>query len=176
MNTLNGKSNSSAQIVALQQLIAGINKHFPKSAKLTLGSQVVTPAQLVATLQGLIDALGVVSTTAGAWHTAVQQLNAARAAAKPLRVALHWMLLAMFTDAQTLSDFGIVPHQRRAPTVATKATAALKSIATRVARGTVGSRKKLQIHGEVSTIVPTPPASLNGAASTSATTTLAPKS
>jgi hypothetical protein len=176
MNTLIGKSNSSAQISALLELIAGINKHFPKSAKLTLGSQVVTPAQLVATIQGLIDVLRVVVTTRADWHTAVQHKNAGAKSAKPLLLAFHQMLLAMFKDSNTLSDFGIEPHARHAPTVATKAEAVQKTIATRQTRGTVGSRQKLQVHGTVSTPVLAGPPSLNGAASTSATSTLAPKS
>ncbi len=172
MNKLNGKSTSSAQIDAFLKLIAGVNKHFSKVPTLTLASQSVTPAQLVATLQAGIDALRLVETKRGEWHDAVQQLTASRGSTKALLLALNQMLLAMFKDAQTLSDFGIVPRKRQTPNAATKAAAALKSKATRKARGTLGSRAKLQVHGSTDTTVSSDTAKVNGAVSTSSSSSL----
>jgi hypothetical protein len=71
---------------------------------------------------------------------------------------LRRFLLASFSTApQTLAEFGLEPPKARKPrTGAENAAAAAKAEATRKARGTVGSKKKLTIKGNVTGVLVTP--------------------
>jgi len=56
-----------------------------------------------------------------------------------------------------LVDFGLAPKQAATPlTVEQKAARVAKGKATRQARGTMGKKKKLAVHGDVTGVVVTP--------------------
>jgi hypothetical protein len=67
-----------------------------------------------------------------------------------------WVVNEFGADSQEAQEFGFLPPKIGAATVATKATAVLKSRATREARGTKGKRQKEKIKGTL--VAPAAPA------------------
>lgn len=147
-NKLSNKSNSTNQIAGAEAFIAGFKKHLSGLPSLNVAGQSMTPSQIVATLQARIDAFNAVTPAKGAFHAAVSNLKTTKASTKEFVSALVTMVKAMFsTQPDVLSDFGLTPRKKAAPSAQTKALAAQKNKATRQARGTVGPKKKLAIHG-----------------------------
>ena len=146
------KTSKSNRITADQKLIDGIKKHLSGVSLMVLG-QTLTDVQSVAVLQARIDAANNSIAVRAALQSAVKAERTEVANTKTVVAALRKAILIMFGDnADTLSDFGLVPPKKRTmPTVAKKTAAVKRAKATRAARHTMGKKQKAQIHGEVAT-------------------------
>jgi hypothetical protein len=108
-----------------------------------------TVSEVIAILQAEIDTRSDLSTKRAAVKTALAARKNATAARIPVERGLAaWVVARFGAGSQEAHDFGYAPAVRHGPTIATKAQALAKSNATRVARGTRGSRQKADIHGE----------------------------
>jgi uncharacterized membrane protein YgcG len=145
------------RITADQQLIAGVQQFLAQLGTLTLGSQKMAPADIVKAIQGRIDASNAAVKAAAALVAALQAEKAELTGTAILVSSLRALVLGMYAPSpEVLAVFGVVPRKRTAPSAATKAAAAAKSLATRKARGTLGKKQKQKIHGNVAAPAPAP--------------------
>jgi hypothetical protein len=137
------KSRTST-IAADQAMIDGTNKHLTQlPASFSVGSQVMTPAQLITVYQGRITAEKAVVTAEATHAAAVKANNAVRATTAGTTLAYKQIILAMFKlSPDVLGDFGLEEPKVPVKTAATKAEAATKAKATRKALGTKGKLQK----------------------------------
>ena len=158
MSTTTTRATSKATTLAqLQALIAGLQKLLPNGS-FTLMSTVYTTAALVTALQGLIAALTAVDTAQAGAKAALVIWEAEAAKLGQIILALKRTLLSMYANApDTLAVFGLKPRKAPGPrTAAQRAVTAAKAAATRAARGTTGSKKKLLVTGNVTGVTITP--------------------
>jgi hypothetical protein len=143
------KPNKVTLVTRVRGLIAGTQKH-PPSASIALGGVTYTEAELVQTLQGLVDALAKVDVTRGGWKDALKSVSDVKAKVGPLMKAYRSWIVATYGDAPAiLADYGIEPKARSSPTAETVAGAVAKRAATRKARSTMGPKQKASIKGTV---------------------------
>jgi hypothetical protein len=140
------------------QLVAGIGKHLANIATLMFASGQFTPAQVVAQLQTLVALRQGVN---DARATLEARLAAEASQAPTLRefmLAFVAFVKSTFSKSpDVLADFGLEPKKAATPlTVEQKAAKVAKAEATRKARGTMGKKKKLAVHGDVTGVVVTP--------------------
>jgi len=166
-NTINKRSD---RIAADQAMINGTQKFLAQIATLPVGATNVTPADIVKVFQDRLNAGKAVQTAEAARTAAVKADVDERAKTAAFVQAFRRIVLGMFQEApDTLAIFGMTAPKARKTTVATKATAAAKNKATRAARGTVGSKKKLAIKGTVPADTGATPAPATPAASVTPT-------
>jgi hypothetical protein len=186
---MSNKPTQAAAVADVQALIAGTQKHFP-NGQFTFGSTVYTTASLVQIFQDLIAAIVAVAPAQATASDVVAARHAMEAKADPVIQAYKSYLRVTFSDAKAqLTDFGMQASKARTPVrPETRLAATAKAKATRIARGTVGKKKKLTIHGDVTGVIVTPvtatgplpspqtvaPASPAGATAPASTTTTAP--
>jgi hypothetical protein len=123
--------------------MGGIGKRFPKATKLTVGSRVFTPHELVNLLQGYLEACDADDVAQANARKVKQALRDAAAATEPTVGMFKTLLLGMYSDPTDLADFGLVA--RKLPVVKTSeelADTARKREATRQLRGTKGKRQR----------------------------------
>ena len=152
------KSNKPTIKAADAKMIAGIGKNLAAMATVTLNGQPYTLAQLLAVYQADSAAIDATDTAHATWLQRVADEQATHAITAKVTRALRSFLLGYYGDEAVaiLGDFGLTAPKSTATTnVATKALAAAKSKATRAARGTVGSVKKLGTKGNVTSVVVT---------------------
>ena len=149
MSTSN--QNKVTRQVRLEQIITGIEKHFSTTPAIDLAGTSYTATSLVALLQKGIDAAKQTSNTKAAWLAQVQSERNTFGEMGPVLRYIKTYVTTKFGDTQdaggTLADFGYTPRKSTATGVAVKAEAAVKNRATRVARGTKGSKQKAKIKG-----------------------------
>jgi hypothetical protein len=148
MNTK--KRNKIIETTDNNLLIAGIQKHL-FSATLTLAGASYTGAALVALLEARVSAVGGSITAKAAYSAAVKAEEVELVETQAVVNALRRTLLAMYTDASTLGDFGLSPPKKPSVTPAQRVVAAAKAKATRTARHTMGSQQKKKVTGSSST-------------------------
>ena len=131
----------------VRQIASGVQKDLPATSTITVAGQQLTQAQILATLQPVLDGFTAIS---DAENTVKQQrlslsaiLPVAHAFVDNLKVAL----VAQFgKGSPLLSDFGIKDGSaRKKATVATKSAALVKSSETRDLRGTTGKAEKAKL-------------------------------
>jgi hypothetical protein len=138
----------SDQIAADQALLAGVQKFLVQYPSLTVGSQSMTPAAIVTALQNRINANLAVQTAEAARTAAVKANLVERSQSATFESGLRQMVQGMFSQSpDTLAVFGLKPRKSVTKTVETKAKAVAKTLATRAARHTMGSKQKLEITG-----------------------------
>src|SRR5258708_8978428 len=149
MNTHN-KTTRDKTINKNRQAIAGVQKHLANIPTLALGGTPTTPTDVIATLQGAIDAIDAAAAAEKVFHDAVAAQHAAivkgNALLKVLKMLVHNQL---GSTEGVLGDFGFTSPKRQTPNEATKAAAVAKRAATRAVRHTMGVRQKAKIKGEV---------------------------
>ncbi len=157
MSSTISKASKATSLALVQALIAGTKKHFPNGS-FTLGNTAYTTASLVELFQSLADAIAASDAAHASAKDAVTASRGAKAKVGPVILAYKRWLLSTFGNAtQQLADFGVPPPKARTPrTGEQNAAAAAKRKATRLARGTVGSKKKLAVKGGVTGVVVTP--------------------
>jgi len=145
------QSNKKLLLVSINQLIAGIQKHFT-TASVIVANQTYTSSQLVAVLQPLADAISATTASRAEWLSDSAAEEKALASADEFLSGLQQAVYAAYGNAvATLADFGLKPHVRPVRTAASKAAAAQKAHATKVARGEIGKSKKAAIEAPAST-------------------------
>src|SRR5262249_23590072 len=123
-NTKVKKNDRNAQD---QQLIAGIRKRMP-NVVLTLLGKTYTEAELVALVQGRVDATNKATASRGAWRGDVKAMRDVVALSRGVLKALKKYLLAVYgEDIEALNDFGLEPEKKGEPPVKVKAEATEKS-------------------------------------------------
>jgi hypothetical protein len=157
------KQPMSKQLALVQALIAGIHKHFSTASSLAFGGQTTTPAALITLLTAFVSAMNALIAARAQTKNCEVALDLQETALAGIIKALKAYVLATFTDAATLADFGLAPPKSRRPlTAAELALRAARSAATRKARGTMGKVQKAAIKGSVPAASPVPSAA-NGA-------------
>jgi len=157
MSNTNTKVSKATALAAVQALIAGTQKHFPKGS-LTFGNATYTAASLLQLLESLAEAMTSLSAAQLAAKDALAATQGVEAKVGPIVSAYVRFIRATFTGAtQTLGDFGVEPAKARAPLSTEKrVVAAAKAMATRQARGTTSKKQKLAIKGNVIGVNVTP--------------------
>ena len=169
MSNTTNKAPQAAALAGVQALIAGTQKHVP-NGQFTLGNTAYTTASLVQVLQPLVDAYSAVSAARLNATDAVAALRTTEAKVEPVIRDYVTFLRATFSNAKAqLGDFGLQAPKARTPLPPEERLAATaKARATRVARGTVGKKKKLTVKGDVIGVSVTP-ITTSGPAPSSAT-------
>src|SRR5260370_1201481 len=107
-----------------RQAIAGVQKHLANIPTLALGGTPTTPTDVIATLQGAIDAIDAAAAAEKVFHDAVAAQHAAivkgNALLKVLKMLVHNQL---GSTEGVLGDFGFTSPKRQTPNEATKAAA-----------------------------------------------------
>lgn len=171
-----GTTNSRQSALSLDNsLIAGTQKHLANQS-FTIGKQTYTAANIVTMLQGRVTTAQAVITAKSAWQAAIKADADEQGQTKPLFDSFVTMVQAMFQGTpDVLADFGLVPRKTTKKTVAVKQEAIVKSKATRVARGTKGTKQKAAIKGAVPSTPPAAGATSSGASTTASTTASTPQ-
>ena len=150
-------NNQTQQLAADQKLIEGLVKHAGDIPSLVLGTQTLQNADIVSRVQQLIALAKASAAARVTLQQAVAASKAARLAQRQVVNDLKQTLRARFSTSPTLlADFGLSAHVRSRPTPKTQVAAAAKAKATRVARGTKGSKQLSQVQGDVTGVVVTP--------------------
>lgn len=152
-------NRNNAKIVATcgQRLLA-LKKHVKtKTTTIKTAGEQTKLADLLAIYQASIDTRNALVPSRAAFDKAL----AARDRAEVARLATDkklkaWVVNEFGADSPEAQEFGFLPPKIGAKSVETKALAAEKLRATRVARGTMGKRQKEKIKGTV--VAPAAPA------------------
>ncbi len=132
-----------------QAVIDATNQFFAKNAKLTVGSNQMLPAAIVAVFQARINsAKAVIAADAAAKGAVAADRNELAQSGKFVRTFRRFVQASFAETPETLAAFHLTAPRVAKVSVATKAQAKVKSEATRAARGTVGKKAKLKITGE----------------------------
>jgi hypothetical protein len=162
------KVSKASTLAFLQALVAGTKQHFP-NGPITFGNATYTAASLEQLFSSLILAMTSLSAAQLSAKDAMANKRGVQAKVGPIVSAYKRFLVATFAGAtQTLADFGVPPPKAKAPlSSAQRAAATAKARATRQARGTVGSKKKLTVKGNVTGVIVTPVTSTPASAASS---------
>jgi uncharacterized protein (DUF1501 family) len=141
-----------------ESLAAGVQKHLSTVTQLIVGSGTYTPVQVANQLLAFAKLRTDVDTAKAALKATLTDEEAQGPALREFFLAvLQYVRAAYGNSPDILADFGLPPKKTRTPqTVEQKAAAAAKRKATREARGTVGSRKRQTIKGNVTGVEITP--------------------
>ena len=132
--------------------MGGIDKHLASMQAIVLSGQSYKPDELKALYQADNAAIDATESAHKTLSQKVLDERASRATTAKVTRALRSFLLSYFGEEAVaiLGDFGLdAPKPRAAKTVASKALAAAKAVATRKARGVRGSVQKLGVTGGV---------------------------
>jgi hypothetical protein len=144
--------NKTTALALNTKAIDGVDKHFSKVKKLTVGGVEYTPATLKAVLQAESDANKALDLGNSQLKKQQAVALAARAKAHATRKSLKTYILGNYgTDAvDMLADFGMnVPKAPGPLTAKARVLAQAKSKATRDARHTMSKKQKKLIKGVV---------------------------
>jgi hypothetical protein len=134
----------------IRKIKAGLTKYFGTN-NLVLAGTSFTPAALQTFLQSDVDANDASTQARAAWLNAVATARDTMSKTDPVLRAIHAAVESQYADASNaetvFGDFGYTPRKKVVKTVATKSTAVAKSLATREARHTMGSRQKAKVKG-----------------------------
>jgi hypothetical protein len=147
------QSNKRSTLLANDQaMVNGIQKFLSLLTSLPVGSQTMTPADIVKVFQARITTGQAVITATAARTAAVKADQNERTQTAAFVQAFRRIVIGMFQESpDTLAVFNLTAPKVVKKTVAIKSTAVAKSKATRVARNTLGTKQKKSIKG-------TPPA------------------
>jgi hypothetical protein len=138
----------SDQIADDQAMITGTQKFLSQLASLPVGSQSMTPADIVKVFQDRLTAGQAVQTAEAARTAAITANRNERLKTAATVQSFRRIVVGMFQQSpDTLAVFNLAAPKVAVKSVATKATAVAKSKATRTARGTKGSKQKQSIKG-----------------------------
>ncbi|HZU84945.1 MAG TPA: hypothetical protein VE987_18570 [Polyangiaceae bacterium] len=154
--------NRVSLLAADQKMVDAVQKHLSQFASLPVGSQSVSPADIVKVFEDRLTA-GKAAVAAEAARTAAVKANRDKRAQTAAFVSSFKRIVqGMFSQSpDTLAEFGLKAPKASKKTVAVKSAALAKNKATRTARSTMGSKQKKKVKG-------TTPSASTG--STSATT------
>jgi hypothetical protein len=157
MQVMGSNINKPTRSDRSRKMIAGVQKHLASLSTLVVGGVSYTPAVVVKSLQGSIDAADTTATAAAAFHKATAAERETNATADGLYRGMRGYLVNLYKlQPDVLADFGIAIVNRQAPDASTVANAVVKRADTRVARHTMGKRQKRKVTGDVTGITVTP--------------------
>jgi hypothetical protein len=163
------KRNRPDESAADQRLIDGFNKNGAVIPPILIAGTTATTNDIIATLQGRIDASRQVLSARATWQAAVQADRLEHEKTKRFVSGLRQTLLVAFDGKiDTLAAFGLAPRRVHAATPEENLARTQKILATRAARHTMGSRQKAAIKG---TVPPRPAASAPPVVTASAVST-----
>src|SRR5579864_3084186 len=147
---INNKTNRVAELAAEQKLIDGTNQFLSSLPSIPVGSQTVTPAQIVQVIEGRIASGKAAVAASDARAAAVKADRDERAKTAPFVHAFKRIVVGMFLQSpDTLGVFGLKAPKVAKKPAANKAAAAVKAKATKQARGPTGSKQRAKIKGTV---------------------------
>jgi hypothetical protein len=155
----NGSNNGTKTSLqtSYAALIAGLSAYYQPGDVLQLSTGNETRDEVIADLQKFVKAAEDTKAAYLAWRAAVQNERTIELALRPEKQAVQSVVVGRFGRASTtLLTFGIAPRVPVVKTVEQKAEAVAKRKATREARGTKGSKKRLEVSGNVTGVVITP--------------------
>ena len=145
-------NNKPSRQNRLRKIVAGVQKHMPNLGIITLGGAPIAMADVLREIQEDIAASDAADKAHADWLAQVQVQNDKHEKLAPLLRRLKQFVLLQVGDTQDasgeLADFGYAPRKTPVKTVATKAAAIQKNLATRAARHTMGSQQKKKVTGE----------------------------
>jgi hypothetical protein len=148
------KSDAQTSYVSL---IGGLQAIYQSAEILQLPMGDKTRDEVVADLQAFVQTAQDTKTAYAAWRSAVEKERAVYAQTQPEKSAIVGVIRARFgRTSSTLLQFGVQPAKEQQRTAASKTAAAVKGAATRKARGTLGSKQKLAVSGNVTGVTITP--------------------
>jgi hypothetical protein len=130
-------------------LVAGLLAYYQPTDQFLMKAGTFTRDELVAKIQAFILACEATKTSNQAWRADVQDESNLELEIRPFRSGIRGIVQARFgKDGVQVLQFGFAPVKVAQRTPAEKAAAVVKAKATRVARGTKGSKQKLLVTGE----------------------------
>jgi len=138
-------------------LIAGLQAGYAPDYVFQLATGDQRCDEVVAELQRYVTAAQATKGSYQAWRKDVEAERQVVAQVAPIRAAVHSVLEGRYGKSSTqMLTYGFSPQKVAERTVASKAGAIAKNEATRTARGTKGSKKKLDVTGGVTGVIITP--------------------
>jgi hypothetical protein len=138
-------------------LIAGLLADYQPDDEFLLKAGTMTRDQLIALFQQFVSSAENTKASYLVWRADVQAERVVEQTVAPLRAGVKSVLEGRFGKSGTqLTKYGFAPAKVGVKTPLVKTTAAVKSKATRTARGTKGSVQKKLITGNVTGVVITP--------------------
>ncbi len=152
------RTQGKSKVASLAEKLAeGTAKHFANVTQITLAEGSFTPADLTSKLKQIVKLRDDVDAARATTQEKVATERAEMPALRTLMDAYVTYVKATVGGAVDLADFGLTPKKvRTPPTAEAKAAAAAKRASTRAARGTMGSKQKLKVKGNVVGISVTP--------------------
>jgi hypothetical protein len=146
------KTNRVQQLAADQKLIDGTKQFLTPLSSLPVGSQNVTPAQIVQVFEDRIATGKAAVAADDARKAAVKADRDERTKTAPFAHAFRRIVIGMFLQSpDTLGVFGLQVPKVGKKTAANKAAAAQKTTATKKARGPIGAKQRAKVKGTVPT-------------------------
>jgi hypothetical protein len=140
------KTNRVEQLAAEQKLIDGTKQFLSQLSSLPVGSQNVTPAQIVQVFQDRIATGKAAVAADDARKAAVKADRDQRTKTAPFAHAFKRIVIGMFLQSpDTLGVFGLQAPRVGKKTAAKKAAAVDKSAATKKARGPIGKKQRAKV-------------------------------
>ena len=180
----NIKVTKGTRAALAASLAVGAQKHIAAGISLTVGGSLLTLAQIESTLNGFASLRNDVDAARAALQAKLATEEAQTAVMTAFLSAFVKIVRGMFgSQPDVLADFGLQPTKAKTPlTIEQKAAAAAKREATRAARGTMGSKQKQAIKGNVTGVTVTPvtaapaaqPSAASGTTGTAAASSSAP--
>jgi hypothetical protein len=152
------KTNRVQQLAADQQMIDGTKQLLSQTSSLPVGSQDVTPAQIVQVFEDRIATGKAAVAADDARKAAVKADRDERKKTAPFVAAFKRIVIGMFLQSpDKLGLFGLQAPRTGKKTAAAKATAAEKTAATKKARGPIGKKQRAKVKPPVATSSGTEP-------------------
>lgn len=146
-----------------RKFLAGTSKYITKN--IVLAGESVSEKDIANAIQASIDAEDACDELRGKLRVQLRASRAATRNAKQLTSSVKRYIITHYGEnSPVLEEFGFSPRKVAQRTVAEKAQAVEKQLATRAARHTMGSRQKAEVHGDVSTPATPSVNGTNGAA------------
>jgi len=148
----NVKLNRVSQLAGEQKLIDGTKQFLWQLQSIPVGSQMVTPPEIVKILDDRIALVKAAMAAADARAAAVKAERDERKKTTPFVNSLKRIVVGMFSQSpDTLGVFGLKAPKVAKRTVAGKSVAVAKVAATRKARNTMGPKARKSVKGTVPT-------------------------
>lgn len=149
--------NKSKRVQRNQNIAKGLRTACGKNS-IPVNGKIVKAGALAAFFDESTEAEAEVTQSRARYLAAVEHQRETEAKVKPLIQPIKAFVQNMFGEQSEVSaSFGFSPRKTAHVKVETRAQAVLKLRATREAHGTMGSRQKAAIHGDIETPAPSEP-------------------
>lgn len=140
------KQNNASIVATCNQRLKALGQYVKTKTPMQINGQLMKPADVTGIYQACLDTRSELLAQKVAYDKALDARDAAGATRLATDKGLKaWVTGAFGVDSQETQEFGFLSPKIGAKSAATKATAVLKVLATRQARGTMGKRQKLGV-------------------------------